>query len=280
MNSRTLKKFNLKDGTYIRYEKKGIGPTLILLHTFRNRLEYSDLLIPQLEKSFTVFTIDLPGFGDSPINNKTEYDQSFFTNTIVEFIHELDLDEVTIAGESIGGVLPLTVAYQLPKKIKKIYCFNPYDYDGKFAEGIRRGNFFANFILFNVGIPILGRLFASLENRFILKNVLKGGFVDYSKLSTDYLNLLISSTKKKEYVYHFRNVLANFKTWNDCKEIYESLNQPISLIYGESDWSSKKEREDSQKRLKLDSYITLKNCGHFSFLEKPLEVSKIILENR
>ena len=41
-----------------------------------------------------------------------------------------------------------------------------------FGEGIQRGNFFAKFILFHVGLPV-GK---SLENKFILKNIMNGGF--------------------------------------------------------------------------------------------------------
>ena len=51
----------------------------------------------------------------------------------------------------------------------------------------------------------------ALENKFILKNVMGGGFFDSKKLTNDYLNLLCKSIKKKGYVYHFRNVLSNFK---------------------------------------------------------------------
>ena len=53
--------------------------------------------------------------------------------------------------------------------VKKIFMFNAYDYDSFFGEGIQRGNFFAKFILFHVSIPVIGILFCSLENKFILK---------------------------------------------------------------------------------------------------------------
>ena len=36
-----IKKFNIKDNTFIRYEVIGKGPPILLLHTIRNRLEYS-----------------------------------------------------------------------------------------------------------------------------------------------------------------------------------------------------------------------------------------------
>ena len=75
--------------------------------------------------------------------------------------------------------------------------FNTYDYDSYFGEGIQRGNFFAKFILFHVGLPVVGALFSSLENKFILKNIMSGGFFDKSKLPDSYLNLLCTSKKER-----------------------------------------------------------------------------------
>ena len=66
-----IEKFNLDDGTYIRFKKIGKGKPILLLHTFRNRLEYSDKLGELIKNKFTVYSIDLPGFGDSPINKET-----------------------------------------------------------------------------------------------------------------------------------------------------------------------------------------------------------------
>ena len=63
-----IQKFNLDDNIYIRFTKQGKGEPLLLLHTLRNRIEYSDNLLPYLIDHFTVYVIDLPGHGDSPIN--------------------------------------------------------------------------------------------------------------------------------------------------------------------------------------------------------------------
>ena len=81
-----IKKFDLSDGTYIRYRVSGKGKPLMLFHTIRNRLEYSDEVSEILKKKYMIYQIDLPGFGDSPINKNTNYDQEFFTNSIVDLI--------------------------------------------------------------------------------------------------------------------------------------------------------------------------------------------------
>ena len=52
---------------------------------------------------------------------------------------------------------------------------------------------------------------------------------------------------------------------------------PLNLIYGESDWSKQDEKLNTMKALGLNSFHTMKETGHFSFLESPKEVSEIIL---
>ena len=116
----------------------------------------------------------------------------------------------------------------------------------------------------------------SLENKIILKNVMRGGFVDKNKLSNNYLKLLCSSLSKKHYVYHFRNVLSNFKSWSKAKNDYQKLSSPIKLIYGSDDWANETNRKETKELLGLKSFEVIENCGHFSFLENPKRVAEII----
>ncbi len=271
-----IQKFNLDDGTYIRFRKIGKGKPILLLHTFRNRLEYSDKLGKLLQDKFTVYSIDLPGFGDSPINTDTSYNLNFFTKSIVSFIKNLRIKDLTIAGESIGATLAASVSVEIPKIVKKIFMFNTYDYDSYFGEGIQRGNFFAKFILFHVSLPIIGNLFSSLENKFILKNIMNGGFLDKTKLPDIYLNLLCTSLKKKGYVYHFRNVLSQFNKDNGIKDFYKKVSVPVKLYYGSNDWAKESDKLKTQNLLKLNKFETIEKSAHFSFLENTNEVAKII----
>ncbi len=271
-----IKKFNLSDGTFIRYKKIGKGNPILLLHTFRNRLEYSDKLGELLKENHTVYSIDLPGFGDSPINNRTNYDLSFFTKSITNFIKELKIKNLKIAGESIGAVLSASVSLKSENSVKKIFMFNPYDYDSYFGEGIQRGNFFAKFILLHVSLPIIGNFFATLENKFILKNIMSGGFYNSKNLPNDYLTLLCTSLKKKGYVYHFRSVLSQFNKNNGVDDVYKKVKVPVKLIYGRHDWAKESDRLKTKNLLKIDKYETIENSTHFSFLENTNEVRDII----
>ena len=272
----THERFILEDGSYIRFKKSGSGKPLILLHTIRNRLEYFDQITPLLENFYTVYALDLPGFGDSPVNKATNYDQSYMTKAVVDFVKNNKLSKLTLAGESIGGVLCATVAMMLPKQVEKIFVFNPYDYDTNFGEGVRRANLFARFIIWNMSLPFFGNFFAALENRLILWLIFRGGVYNKKAITYKYVSQLSTSTRKPGNVYHIRNVFLNFRSWTEAKKQYKKLSTPITLVYGEHDWSSPKERSESRALLNPKTYVELKNVGHFSFLEAPEKVAEII----
>ena len=273
-----MNEFKIKDGTFIRYKIEGEGPPILLLHTIRNNIEYFDNLIPHLTRYFKVYSIELPGHGSSPINKNTNYDQQFMSDVICDFIKSKNLYNLTIAGESIGAVLAITISKKIPEKIKKIFCFNPYDYDNKFADGVSRGNLISKFLFFHMRLPFgIGYFFSKLECIPILWIIMRGGVYNKKSITFSYIKRLCETLNKKYFTYHERNVFNNFKSWSNHAENYKNITVSVSLNYGEYDWSKKKERERTMISLGLNLFKTLTNTGHFSFLESPKLVSEIIL---
>src|SRR2546423_763372 len=74
-----------------------------------NQLDVFEKLVPLLETSFTIYALDYPGHGFSDIP-KADYRPQLFVNAVEGFLDKLDLTEVTLAGISIGGVIPLIIA--------------------------------------------------------------------------------------------------------------------------------------------------------------------------
>ena len=183
-------------------------------------------------------------------------------------------------GESIGGVLCATVATMLPSQVEQIFVFNPYDYDTVFGEGIRRANLFARFILWSMSLPVVGNVFAALENRLILRLIFRGGVYSKKAITYKYLSLLVSPISKPGNIYHTRNVLLNFKSWAEAKKQYVKLKTPTTLVYGDHDWSSSQERTQSRTLMSPQKYVVLENMGHFSFLEAPSVAADIIKSKR
>jgi pimeloyl-ACP methyl ester carboxylesterase len=131
----------LADGTRLRYLRAGSGPALILLHTVRTQLDHFQLVIPKLVHAFTVFAIDMPGMGWSDITPGASYAEPALRRATVEFVKTLDLDDVTLAGESMGATVSLTASTELEDRVRGIVAFTTYDY----SKGVSRANRVASF---------------------------------------------------------------------------------------------------------------------------------------
>jgi pimeloyl-ACP methyl ester carboxylesterase len=267
----------ISDKLSVRFQKTGSGPPLLLIHTIRTQLEYFRSLAPLLARSHTVYAIDLPGHGHSPIDPSASFDEPYFRQAVIRFIDELNLSEVTIVGESIGGALALTVAASLPQSVKRVYAINPYDHETRYGDGIRRGNWFANFIIGSLQIPVLGAINASLENKMILGKIMGGGYHDPRKLPADLLAEFDEVAHRPGYKRVARKVLAGWRSWSKARDYYRQISAPVTLIYGDSDWSRTDERERTRSLIPAAQMVTLKNTGHFSSVENPSELAHVIL---
>lgn len=268
---------HVSDALSLRYEKTGDGPPLVLMHTIRTQLEYFRSVAPVLAKSYTVFAIDLPGHGHSPIDPLARFDEPYFRQGVIGFIEKLNLTDVTLVGESIGGVLALTVAAAIPQRVKRVFAINPYDYELRYGDGIRRGNWLANVIIGSLQIPILGAFNASLENKMVLGKIMGGGYHDPRKLPSDLLTEFDQVARRPGYKRAARKVLAGWRSWSKTREQYRAISAPVTLIYGDSDWSRPDERERTRALLPNARMVTLKDTGHFSAVENPSELARIIL---
>lgn len=264
----------------LRYLKAGAGAPLILLHTIRTQLDYFQEVIPLLAQHYTVYAVDLPGHGYSSIDTKTNYDEPYFRSAIIAFIEKLDLREVTLAGESIGAVLALTVASALPERIKAVVASNTYDYDTRYADGLRRGNLIANIIIGQFAIPVLGAVFAAVENKPLLGLIMRGGLRMKRWMPNALLTEFDRVGRRKGYRYVERNVFANWRSWGNARSQYAAVKAPVKLIYGEHDWSTLDERARTAKALGGIAINTVAHTGHFAFVDNPQKLVALLLPIR
>jgi pimeloyl-ACP methyl ester carboxylesterase len=275
----TIAEIEIDKQRTIRYLKSGNGQPIVLIHTIRTQLDYFEYVIPQLAKHFTVYALDLPGHGYSSIDKKVNYDEPYFRSAVKAFIEKLDLKKVTLVGESIGGVLALTVAAELPNRIKKVISSNPYDYDKFYGEGVRRGNFLANFVIGQFAIPYVGAIVAAMENILFLGIILKGGLKNKKWMPFKTLAEFDRAGRRTGFRYVERATFAGWKSWSKAKTLYSKIKAPVELVYAENDWSNLEERNLTAKDLNKKQFITINKTGHFSFIDRPEKMIEIILNN-
>ncbi|HEY3094013.1 MAG TPA: alpha/beta hydrolase [Vicinamibacterales bacterium] len=266
--------FTRADGSRLRYYTAGTGPPLVLIHTVRTQLDYFQRVIPLLWGHYTVYALDLPGMGWSDIVPGATYEEPQLRAAVVEFTSGLNLHGITLAGESLGAALALSASIDLRGRVRRVIAFNSYDYPG----GLERGNWLARFIITSVRLPGFGPVFASLEPRPIMRAVLHGGFVDKSKLPEDFLVELLRSGRRKGYSRVARAIYRSLKGFNRARLRYSQISAPVTLVYSDRDWSRPAERDQVASSLADVQRITLRSTGHFSSLERPHDVARILIE--
>jgi len=256
----------------IRYLRTGSGPTLVLLHPLRTQLEYFSPLLDRLGSGFDVIVPDLPGHGRSACPD-AEYTASYFIDTTARFLSALDLADVTIVGESIGASIALALGARRPMWLARVIALNPYDYgDG---GGIRRSSTLAN-ILFSMMLSPGGSLVLAIGTKGILRRVLEGGVADSAHLPPRLVDELWACGALPGHNRAFLSLVRQWKTWLDARNLYAAGGAPVTLVYGDRDWSREAERNANRQYLVPEQYVVVERCSHFSCLDRPDRIAGII----
>jgi pimeloyl-ACP methyl ester carboxylesterase len=242
------------------------------MHTVRTQLDHFQLVIPQITDTFTVYAVDFPGMGWSDIVPGASYEEASLRAAIVRVVEELGLSDLTLAGESMGATLALTASVDLGDRVRRIVAFNTYD----FADGLKRASLFARLLAGSIEAPVLGPTVARLENRQILKGVMRGGLRDPRHLPDHYLDELRLVGRRPGYSIVARAILRNLDSLIVARERYAHIDVPVTLVYGDHDWSRPSDRQANIESVPGARYILLRDTGHFTALETPHEVARIL----
>jgi len=249
----------------LRYLSGGTGAPLVLLHTVRTQAEHFRHLIPLVQGRYTVYALDLPGMGYSQIVAGASYAEPAMRAAVKRLVEQLDLRDVTLLGESMGAVLALATAADLPERVRQVVAVNPYDYAG----GIARSSLLARLIVSGVLAPGIGPILARQEPKPIMRAILKGGVVDPAALRADYVEELLKVGRRPGYPAVARAVYANLPSLIAARSRYTEVSAPVHLVYGEHDWSRTSDREANRRLLPAAEFTQVTNTGHFMALERP-----------
>ena len=94
-------------GAEVAYDVLGFGPPLLLVHGTPANSHIWRNVAMRLADRFSVYTFDLPGFGQSERREGLDTSISGQAQLLVDLVEALNLDAPSIAGHDIGGAIAL-----------------------------------------------------------------------------------------------------------------------------------------------------------------------------
>jgi pimeloyl-ACP methyl ester carboxylesterase len=140
------------EGVWIRYNVMGGGPAVVLVHGWLSSSRIWEQLAGRLAQRFTVYTLDLSGFGESdkPLSG---YGIRNGSRLLYAFCAHFGLTHANIIGHDLGGAMAVKLAADHPDVVGRLVVIStPADED---QIGLPT-------MLWLVTVPVVGPIFYAL----------------------------------------------------------------------------------------------------------------------
>lgn len=226
------------------YEKYGNSPkTILILPGWGYTRETFQRIIQHFQKNYTIYIVDYPFFGNSPLPNKelTIYD---YAETFYNFISDLGIINPIIISHSFGGRITSLLIGKYNLKVDKIILID--------VAGIKRRKKFKVFLKEKIYKLLKGLIkILPKKKQIIIQKKLLQTFA-----SEDYMNLPIIMKKS------FQNIIKE-----NLKKYYKKITSETLIIWGEKDIDTPlKDAKLLNKIIKNSGLIIFKNTTHYSYL--------------
>lgn len=123
-------KFLEIDGVRLHYRDEGSHdkPTLLLLHGVVSSLHTWDGWVAELKNDYRIIRIDVPGFGLTGPLPDGQYQPERIVGMIDQLLDKLEVQELSIAGNSLGGYMAWNYALKRPDRVEKLVLIDPAAY--------------------------------------------------------------------------------------------------------------------------------------------------------
>ncbi len=237
---------------------KGKGNPLVLLHGFPMNSKVWDHFSDLLAEDFKVVTIDLPGFGNSPLL-RTPFTISDVAQEIHECLSENKIVDCVIIGHSMGGYVVLNLIEKYAREFSGFGLFHSTAYADTEEKKQSRTKVI-EFIDKN-GVN-------SFTSNFISPLFVNPNNPDIDKVR----DIAIQSTAQSVKGY----TLA-MRERPDLTSVLKTFKNPILFLSGEKDAGIPVETILEQSSLAFNPEVhVLKGVAHMGMFENPAETSQII----
>lgn len=122
-----LQKQQVLDSIQLAYSEAGKGAeTIFLIHGLGGNRHHWQQSIPFLSREYRVLAVDLPGYGDSPLQAvPNDSLLHFFSASLLALMDSLSIPKAHFVGHSMGGQLAILFALENPGRVQKLVLAAP-----------------------------------------------------------------------------------------------------------------------------------------------------------
>ncbi len=256
------------NGIKTRVLEAGQGYPLILLHGTGGHIEAYARNIKGLSEKFRVICIDMVGHGYTEKPNRP-YGIDYYSDHLLGVIQALDLSQVYLSGESLGGWVAAWFAANHPEYVKAIVLNTPGNVNNK--------------------LVVMQRLKESTVKAVVeanYKNVktrLEWLMYDKSQVTEELIETrykIYTQPSYKEAVHnivYLQDIEARKQySWDPswCRKI----DVPTLLVWTDHDpTSTVEEGESLQGMIPNSEFTVIKDAGHWPQWEKPAEFNSLLI---
>jgi pimeloyl-ACP methyl ester carboxylesterase len=261
-------KFLAVDDLIIHYRDEGTGPTLLLLHGVASSLHTWDDWVDRLAPHYRIIRIDLPGHGLTGNDPSVErYEIAYMVDKLEKFLNKLNIDDVYLAGNSLGGYIAWNYALHRPDRIKKMVLLD--------AAGFPQD---MPFIMNFSALPVIGEMAGFMMPKFIVNMNIEAAFGDgekaTDKLKQRYFDLTMRQGNRAALVNVFRTMKEQSKNPHLGDRVKE-ITIPTLLMWGDQDeWVPLEIMHQFAQALPNSQSIVYEGVGHMPMEELPVQTSR------
>lgn len=280
--SQTEYKYIQDQSDSIYYELKGAGnPILFLSGGPGAPPESLASIVDYLSDNNKTILLHQRGTGLSG-NNKVDWT----TITLDKYIADIDniiekekIDQLYIVGHSWGAILALEYLTRKPANIKGLILLGSSGYTLDFVQEMNDEIFKRMTSAEKDSLQVYFNKLSTIKDSSLANDL--QGKIGVLTLSKQFYNPLLVGELMKDggmnmNVNHLMMNDLLKRKWN-LKETLGNLKNPVLIINGDHDPIDKKYVQDLKSLLKNSELHYLDNCGHYLWIEKPMELKKLIL---
>ncbi|RMG61675.1 MAG: alpha/beta hydrolase [Bacteroidetes bacterium] len=261
-------RFLVLDHALVHYRRQGSGPPLLLLHGIFSSLHTFDAWTEHLQRDFDVIRMDLPGFGLSDANADHRYDVAKYVQWLDQFLDRLDLEQVSLAGSSLGGWIAWEYALRFPERVNKLVLIDSAGYldASQIPLPIRMAR-----------TPFMNRIVRYVIRRNLIEVFVRQVYGDPTKVTPELVDRyyeLLARAGNPEAFFAFVN--GKFK---DNTPKLPRIETPTLILWGEKDaWLPVDDAYRFLHALPHAELIIYEGIGHVPMEEVPKQTAQDLRE--